>query len=118
MTKPLCSMVYSQEGSEFIGIYATSYTSTETRIPDSRGFCGVSVHSYGFRLLLPERKHAKNSRFCRVPMRRSTSSHQENLAFHGVFCDRVASSLVFAVLRTRRKRQSLPMELVLCGFGV
>ena len=30
MTKPLRSMVYSQEGTGLIGIYSTSYTSTET----------------------------------------------------------------------------------------
>ena len=38
MTKTLRAMVYSQEGTEILGIYSTSYTSTETRNPESRGF--------------------------------------------------------------------------------
>ena len=46
MTKPLRSMVYSHEGTEFIGIYSTSYTSTETRNPDSRGFMWCLVFRF------------------------------------------------------------------------
>ena len=57
-------MVYSQEGTEFIGICSTSYTSTKTQNPDSWFFFVVcSVECSWFLVVMPERKHAKTQGF-------------------------------------------------------
>ena len=69
--------------------------------------CCVSVQCYGFRLLMPERKGAKPRGFCRVRVR--TSNYFSTLG-KPVSCDRVAKSLVFALLRTPQERQSLFMR--------
>ena len=72
-------MVYSQEGAEFIGICNTSYTSA--KVPIVAVSCCVSVHFYGFRLLMAESNHAKTRGFVARECAGVPSVHQENPAF-------------------------------------
>ena len=107
ITKLLGFMVYSQEGIEFIGICSTSYTSTKTQNPDSRGFfCCISLKEHLQKLAVLSCASAEKH-FC-------TSGKP---CVSRCICNRGANSLVFTALRTSREKGYYRLSWLLAVWG-